>query len=148
MKNLWPDSFKAVDVQRPDAILVEQAKFLSTITEGLLYAMVETMSKAEIVTIHSKLFDFGYKLSIGAKNLDRYKYRVLSMSYGVPIYPCYIMLDQDIFMELRRDFGQTLTLTGMSIKVENGESLVDLLSLVFKSKKVDQVVSSLLTLSK
>jgi hypothetical protein len=139
MKNLWPESFKAMNIRAPNDILEEQAKFLLTITKGLVYAKVEKIDVREMVALTSNMTDFGYKLSIASKNLDKFKYRVLFVLYGIPVYPCDVHLDKDI--------GKELNLEG-TIRVNDQEGLTGLLSEVFNSKKIDQVISSLLTLSK
>ncbi len=141
MENLWPKTFTDVNINEPPKDMLEQqAKFLETVTEGQVYAEVleiESFDSSQRYLQH----DFVYSFYIRAKYIEKYSYRVFLFYHDIPFFPVVFLLDDDIDQELGIE-------TSKERKVNSFEKLNELLKHVFNSKKVKEIVGSLIRLSK
>jgi hypothetical protein len=140
MKNLWPESFEENPRQSPKVIFEEQAKLLPKITGDIVFA--------EVVDEHSILLpgiegEFRYRFNIVGKFIGDYRFRVLSFAHDIALYPVNFNLDGELGKEL-----------GMDIKsqykknIGSPEELEEFLGQILKSKRIQQVIGSIIKLSK
>jgi hypothetical protein len=140
MDNLWPADFQEVEVVKPLDIIKKQADYLSTITNKMVYGEVEDSEGLEFIEGGFGFYSFNYRFLIKSKYVDKYSFRVLSFAHDIPIYPAIILLNDNIKKEL--DFNSR------AVKSDNSESLTNLLKDILHTKKLREVVGSLITLSK
>lgn len=140
MDNLWPESFQEIKIVKPLDIIEKQAEYLSTLTEKLVYGAVENSSGAEFIKIDKCLYSFNYNFDIKAKYIGRYSFRIFSFAYDIPIYPVSVILNDEIQNELKT--------MPQNFKLEDSDSLINLLRDILHTNKVREVVGSLISLSK
>ena len=141
MKNLWPDSFAEAATTSAKDILQEQAKLLSKLTQGIVYAEVKKLNYAQIDLLPSTLRDdFVYRFYIKGKFLPEYSFTVFTFSHDIALYPVTLRLDDSI----REELGLKSFLT----KPKSREELEGLILAVFTSERIKNVIGGILRLSK
>lgn len=139
MSSLWPDSFKIQDIKTPYEVLKAQAKELERLTDDYVSGDVSETENIIKIAFDELRKSFSYSFFINSRFVTSYQFRVFSFSYEIPFYPIFINLDSDISAELDCD---------IRINLENEEQLIDFLKRVFNSKKIYDIISSLMTLAK
>lgn len=142
MKNLWPETFE--ENTRPSAknLLEEQAKLLSKLTDGIVYAEVSAVGLLDVISVPRN--EFMFRFDIKGKFLDDYSFRVLLFSHDITLYPVTFSLDEKIAIEL----GIKKSIEGYIKSIDAPEDLDNFLSAVLKSERVKSVVGSIIRLSK
>lgn len=158
MSNLWPDLSNIESVPTPKDILEEQAKYLSEITNGKLYGYIEqeTQRRDENEIVYN-IRGFVYKFNIKGKYLKNYNYTVFSIHHDIGIYPLRINVDYDLGMELK----DTLDFDNLDVELEedgmdefsiwdvgNEDKLKELIAQILRSKRVRNIIASIMSLSK
>lgn len=144
MKNLWPEKFYEPHDFAPKQLLEEQASLLHKITEGIVSAEVEVVAP----NIASKVFEnpgpFCFGFTIVGPFIDNYKYRVLRLTHGVPMYPVTVWVDSEI--------GKELTILenrfGMLETVSTPEAFERMVTSVLKSNRLKEVIGTIIALSR
>lgn len=119
-KNLWGDLSDIKGVITPADYLVEQANVLTAQTKGILLGTVET-TRAYGASFRSTL-------SVVVPGLNDYQYDLLTMVYGISLYPVNI---KDIVGQ--KDY-----------KCESPELISDTLQMILSSPAVHKVLGALM----
>ncbi len=140
MKNLWPESFEENQKLSAKSLIEEQASLLPKLTNGMVYAEVINMGMGkefcEIVR------DFAYQFVIKGKFLDTYRFRVLSFAHDITLYPIIFDIDEGIIEELDLEADDIYGLT-----VDSEKELENLIDRVLKSKRLNEIIGSIIRLS-
>lgn len=83
------------------------------------------------VTVHK------YEVFLSAKNLERYKYRIMLLEFGELSYPVTIVMNSKLAHECLNDFSDTLEIKSMT-------ELNDLLDAIFNSKHLLEIIQSII----
>lgn len=138
--NLWGD-FKDLEVNTPNQILEQQAKFLPKLTGDIVYAEIIPLELPEQFEISSDFDnDLSFKFVLKSKFMDNYQFEMFKYSHDIIIYPTTILLDRETKEEL-----------GLSDKFEvvgSEQEFIDFLSKVFKTERIKRVIGALMKLSK
>lgn len=143
MKNLWPVKFEPSTLRAPKTILEEQAGFLAQITGGLVIAELSSASSLDRIRM-SPSRDFAFRLDIVGPFLDNFRFNVLLLSHDVALYPVAVMLEEEVGKEL----GAAKSYGEYEIRAASPDELEATLETVLKSKRIDSVIGSIMSLSK
>jgi len=136
--DLWPDEILQTPTIRPPvAILKEQATFLASRTNNTLKG--EVHQNSDTLTTN---YEFEYAFYITAPGIN-YKYRLFTLMHNIEMYPLRIDANSEIFDEI---FTGERGNKKNSVQVGNEAVLKTTLRKIFKSAKVQKVVTSLLAL--
>jgi len=145
MDDLWPESIgQTSDSLTPLTILQEQAKLLGDKTQNIVTADVET------VIDNDKDNPFVYGFYVVAPVLQNFRYRLLEISHNIEIYPLSIYVDEEIIDE-NKDWigiGQENIWSKKYFKAKDESEFIDVLRMIFSSKKTKRVVANLMRQSK
>jgi hypothetical protein len=147
MDNLWPEDIGQTDDETtPLTILQEQAKLLGTRTQNIITAIVET----EIGDGYKAAFTHDFY--IVAPILQNYRYRLFSVTHDIDFYPLSVYLEEGT-AESDSMFGKhplkrDLFPTKPFVLVESEDGFIDVLKLIFASKKARRAVKNLMAQSK
>ncbi len=142
MKNLWPESFHESTLPSVKTILEEQASLLAKLTGDMVFAeVVEDLLSPVALT-----GKFSYRFNIIGKFLDNYKFRVMTFSHDITLYPIKFILDEQLGEELGIE-PDPIT-GGHIMQIEDPEEVEIFLKSVLSSKRIQDVVGSILKLSK
>lgn len=153
MIDLWPqDIIENNESRAPVTILKEQAALLGQKTKNLLKAEVRWYTPGTLEKVSSNelryLFDtvqeaqgevqqsFSYAFYFVAPTLDNYRYKLLTISHGIPWYPVMFKIDKGISSEIS---GQN-----KPIIANSEEEFIDILEKIFKANKTKQIMKSIL----
>jgi len=122
--------------------LEEQAKYLPTLTDGIVAAEVKEISSIEAYTRDSLPLnvDFNYRFQLIGKFVKEYRFKVMSFSHDITLYPVSFKVDSEIGKELKLGDGPVL--------VETPEKLEEFVRSVLTSQRLRTVVGSIMRLSK
>ena len=148
MNSLWDESYKASEIRSPKNILDEQCTYLFDQTNGQIIAKNIIMKKNkrdfEYRDIDDNIINeitqddlFLYEFILTSKIIPNYKYRIMTYEYEIPFYPVYVSLDDEISSDIN---------VSDEINCESEDDFILLLAKILKSKKVNNVISSLLAL--
>jgi len=141
MKNLWPQKFEENSRISAKAFLEEQAKLLPTLTDGMVYADVYQSRDPGRLAMRN---DFMFHFDIRGRFLEDYRFHLLEFSHDITLYPVKFQIDDQIAKELKlaNEFGDS------EIKVvETPEELEAFVSAVLRSKRLGNVIGSIIRLS-
>lgn len=139
MKNLWPQSFKEPDFEKPKTIFEQQAKLLPTLTGDMVYAKVTELGIIDASIDHiNNTFIYGFYLT--AKFLPDYSYKVLSFSHDITLYPVKLNINSEIRNEI--------DIKSIVIKVESPQDLESLLEKILKSERISKIIGAIIKMSK
>lgn len=153
-QNLWPDFSNQKKIKMPKEILEEQATYLVESTKGELYASVEER-KIYLDNESESLNKFQFDFFIRSKYISNYKFKMFTINHDIVAYPIGMVLDTDIGLELYEEadidslceaienYFDTYIISG----IKNEEDFKNILSLIFRTKKVKNVIISLMSLS-
>ncbi|MEW7987051.1 MAG: hypothetical protein AB2799_14775 [Candidatus Thiodiazotropha sp.] len=144
MKNLWPDAFEENDKPTAKSALEEQAKLLPKITNGIVFAEIVEMSDLD-ATSHSMINDFSFRFNILGKFLEGYRFRVLSFSHDITLYPVKFLIDSGIGSEI--GIKPDIIMKHTTV-VNDPTELENLLTSILSSQRIKDIVGSILRLSK
>ena len=165
MDNLWPKEFKTLDITAPKDILEEQCGYLKQLTGDKIIARVaevailpfSLLKKTQKGLYGEKFFSdrkdalFNYEYFITSIHTPNYKFQIMYLSYGIPYYPLFIQLDESIGEELNnnKDISGIDISTNhpAQIVINSQEEFILILSNVLASKKVTNVINTLLTIA-
>lgn len=142
MKSLWPDSFEENSKESAKNLLEEQAKLLSEITKGVVYAEVAEMHPRE-AALGNLDQDFKYTFYIRAKFLEEYSFKVLSFCHNITFYPVRMDFDSILAKELKLE-TEFFSVT----EIDTPEYLEEIVGKVLSSDRIKEVVGSIIKLSK
>jgi hypothetical protein len=144
MKNLWPEVFTESEKASAKNIIEEQAKLLSKITKGVVFADVEQMDFIEAAT-NSMENEFAFEFYIRGKFLEGYRFKVLSFSHDITLYPVKFRVDDFIAKEIGI---KNKSYNGYFCEVTDQNDLERFLEKVLTSERMKNVIGSILKLSK
>ena len=133
MLNLWPDDI-APSVPNPNLpviIVREQASLLGKKTNNLIEAEVMQVVDPE---------KFIYNFLIVAPVLNSYKYRLFTILHHISPYPVVFDIDKEVCEEL--DLGKSEYMAQSEIE------FIEILRAVLHTKKTQEVIGTLLSMSK
>lgn len=142
MKNLWPEKFEENSKPTAKSILEEQAKLLYKITNGIVDASIAEMEKIDAV-FKDMDNEFAYRFDIYGKFLGGYRFNVLMFCHDITLYPVKFRLDEKIAAELSTQGSSFRTIT-----IDTPEDLEPFLASVLRSERLQNVVGSIIRLSK
>lgn len=138
--DLWPEKIGVVRYKSPVAILREQASLLGQKTRNIVTAEVSEGDNGGEW--------FSYFFHIVAPALGNYRYKLLSISHEISLYPVEISVEDTIFDEIDRRFKAFRENTDIQYIVSNSEEeFIEVLRAIFGSKKCFQVITALLSQS-
>lgn len=146
MIDLWPDELTVVDQRSPLTILKEQASLLGEKTQNIVIAALESTPPAGGWRQNNYPFKYGFMLTCPA--LGNYRFGLFSIAYGIEMYPVSFILDSDVAEEIDKDIHLELGKDGTTIQVSNEEEFIEILKLIFSSRKALQVIRALLSQAK
>lgn len=126
-QNLWGDIKAEESVRTPTNVLKEQAAALSQMTKGILYGKVEVGSRGN---------KFKIGLSIVAPAINDYEFEVVYVEHDIELYPVNVVAAWEPYESRKR------------IECQNEEEFTVALGQILGSKRVSQVISSLIAQSK
>ena len=133
--DLWPELDKINSVETPKKILEKQAEYLSKKTNGVVYAICEEQTR-NMLNEQVRQYDFKYDFSIASKNLEDYRFKVFSVYHNIILYPLLIVMGTQVANDI-----------GMKKKTaSNKEEFEDALKLIFSSKVIEDIVSTLMNI--
>lgn len=138
MKNLWPESFSESDIKAAKIILDEQATLLNKITGGIVDAGVAELSNME-KSMNSVASDFSYSFNLIGRYIENYTFRVFIFWHDIGLYPVAMRMDEHLAKELNLP---------TSLKISDQEQFLTFLERALQSKRIKNVVASILSLSK
>ena len=94
------------------------------------------LSEKTLTIHHSR--DFAYCFQLMGKFLKNYSFKVLNFSHEIIMYPTTIELDPPLSEELE---------IKNEIKVQNEEEMIGLLSKIFNSERLRDIVGSIIKIS-
>jgi hypothetical protein len=142
MKNLWPEEFNENDKISAKNFIEEQAKLLPKLTNSLVYAAVEENKFADSLIVMKN--EFIYEFYIYGKFLEGYRFKVLTFSHDITLYPVKFLLDELIAKELsvkKEAFGYFKVVTDIN-------ELENLISSILTCDRMKNVIGSILKLSR
>ena len=128
-RDVWPKTFVKDSRNSPGAIFSEHASDLAAITNDIV--------TAEVVSKRVNEGRFYYKFYLVAPALDNYQFSLFDFSYGFDYYPVR-------FANLDRDLQMELGLVNKPIAAEDKKELLILLIEISHSKRVVQIINTLL----
>lgn len=144
MKNLWPDEFQPDSQLSPKQFLEEQATLLPKVTNGIVGAEVAPISERTLDRVFNQKPPFGFEFSVIAQFVNNYKFTILRVAHGIPVYPVQTIVDESIARELEMEIGY---LGGMAI-VQSPQDFESLLEKILKSSRMHSIISAILSLSR
>ncbi|MBB6447598.1 hypothetical protein [Bacillus benzoevorans] len=140
MKNLWPTSFDEQEAQSPKEILEQQAKFLPTITEEMVFAVLEQIEENLFDSyLYGLKGDFFYQFLLKSTFLPNYQFRVMTLIHDIAIYPIYLKLEDEIGKELKLE---------KSVKLNDEEEFINFIEILFNSERIKKVIGAMIKLAK
>jgi len=93
MLNLWPAEIEVAEITPPVTILHQQAEMLGQLTNNKVLGDVRVRDGEGDV--------FTYDFYIAAPALNNYRYKLLTISYSIDLYPVTIFdLEESIYKEI------------------------------------------------
>jgi hypothetical protein len=138
MKNLWPEEFKELDIPAANVLFTEQGRLLEKITRGLVVGEVRD---AEPFRLGFDSNDFAFAFNLVGKFANDYRFTLFEFGHDIALYPVKFSLDDALAKEL----GIRLT---TSTSVKSPQELEAFAERIFKSARVNNIVGSIMKLSK
>lgn len=128
-RNLWPEDIAVTDAVAPVSILKEQASLLGQRTKNLVEGQV-----SRSLDIDSFGEDkFSYDFDVVAPALNRYRYRLFSISHGIDFYPLFV---------------GSAVLNSNRFQINNEDEFLSALEKIFSSEKTKSIIGSLIAQSR
>lgn len=149
--DLWPDTIKVEKIITPATILRQQASLLGKKTKNILKGEVYDQRLGS-----DPKSGFRYTFFIVAPALSNYQSRILTIRYGMSIYPVIMYVeDEEICKEIPSHFKLTdkdmgdLPNKGMGdyMRANSEAEFLEVLKAIFNSAKVIRIISVLLSQS-
>ncbi|TGK51140.1 hypothetical protein EHQ16_19350 [Leptospira kanakyensis] len=130
MEDLWPDNFNLKDnIRTPSKILEEQGDILEKKTSGKIQGLLHQTKSAAMANDIME-----YHFGIYSKTLN-YFYSFMSIRHKIELYPVEITTDYEISKQLQW--------RSEKIEATNQSEFILLLSEIFKTDKVTQVIAAM-----
>lgn len=140
MMDLWPKEIGTVKIKSPVAILREQASLLGQKTKNIV--------TAEVSEGDGERGTFSYFFHIVAPALGNYRYKLLSISHEISLYPLEVNVEDAIFDEIDNTLKNYRDESEFQYLVaDSEEKFIKILRAVLGSKKSFQVITALLSQS-
>ena len=136
MKSLWPENFEENPQRTPKSIFEEQAKLLPKITGDIVYAEVVPED------LSANYGEFCYRFVLIGKFIN-YTFKVLTFTHDIALYPVKFNIT-----EFDMELSDELELRVGPIEKRSPEELEEFLGEILKSKRIRQVIGSIIKLSK
>ncbi|MCI0690587.1 hypothetical protein L0337_01120 [candidate division KSB1 bacterium] len=137
MNGLWPkDIGEQLQVIAPVSILRRHASLLGSKTNNLVEAKVVDFER-EL----GDLYEFNYGFYITAPTLNRYSYKLFTISHNIDLYPVII----DVDAELKREIDPENEIY-KKIEANSEDEMLQVLKKIFNSHKTKKIIGSLLTI--
>jgi hypothetical protein len=143
MPNLWPGSFDAFDAISPSSLLKEQAEHLPALTNGIVFAELTEVEGFEAVSM-LMMSPFNFRFDIRGRFLESYRFRLLTISHDITLYPVKVTMDEGVAKEI----GMRPGIGGFVAEAQNAEAFAQLLEAALKSKRVNHVIGSIIRLTR
>lgn len=140
MKSLWPESFEENPLEPPKALFEEQARLLPKITGEIVFAELVDEIRGGSLGIPG---EFCYRFNIVGKFIGDYRFRVLSFSHNITLYPVKLNLDSELGKELGIEAKANYLMS-----IQSPDELKILINAVLKSERILKVIGSIIKLSK
>jgi hypothetical protein len=138
MLDLWPTDIINTRVRAPLTILKEQAILLQQKSNGVINAQVKRIKTQEQLSIEKGFFL--YEFVVIAPVLQRYEYRLFTISHEIELYPITIETDEIIARELGN-------LNNDPIIVKSETDYIEQLRKIFCTKKTKKIINAMLAQS-
>lgn len=142
MNNLWPTIEDDDQESPPVDILKEQADYIKDLTENLIQARVDNVSKIGKVVkdaIASEIpVNFAYLFSINSPYVNNYKRNLFYIFYDITFYPLYLYTTLEI-----NDFSDE-----EYIEINNEQEFINLLKQIFNNDDVKLTIKNLKKIAK
>lgn len=156
MDSLWGNlDLKIID-KSPKMILQEQLNHLKNITDGMVEGELIQKSCREVIdpkTGEKSGFNFLYTFNLKSKYIKNFRYHILTIGYGVTMYPVYLLINMDFALKLKESIAKefpNMDALDESDFEEHGEIFMEdeteyikLLSIILKSKEVMGIISNI-----
>ena len=144
MKNLWPDSFDETQSRSPKEIVEEQLALLPKLTGDMVFGSIRELSEID-AALASLTNDFAFSVELESKFIENYRFRVMSFSHDIALYPVKFKYDELLAKEFGIDVGFIVTVHDEAADAAEFEGL---LSKVLKSDRGAKVIGAMIKLLK
>lgn len=144
--DLWPDNISLkTSLKAPVTILKEQGTLLGRKMNNLVEGVIREVSSDDFRDPLSEDINyFMYRFYIAAPALGDYRYRLLTISHSIDLYPLDITVDESVLEELPDD----VVLNNMdNLVVSSQEEFIEILRAIFATKKVRKVIEAIIAQS-
>ncbi len=143
-EDLWPITIERAKARPPVTILKQQGAELSKRTGTLVEGAVSSVSS-------DNPQKFCYAFSIAGPVLG-YRYRLFTIEHDVAMYPCHLILDEDVWNELfpttpDADIKALLAHAARRTTAYGESEFIAILKRVFSSNKTRQIIAGIMAQS-
>lgn len=143
--NLWGNLDDVMEeINNPKDILEEQAKILAESLNGLVEGRVNraVLNKGwtDFYQGIEQEYDFSYNFDILSDYVEKYSYNMMTIAYGIRMYPVAVSVSAAIIQELQADYN---VYDDDTVVADDEEMFKDILKRIFNSKEVRQVLRGL-----
>jgi hypothetical protein len=139
MVNLWPAELEVTKLIPPVTILRQQASMLGQLTGNRVLSDVKARDGEDDT--------FTYDFYIVAPSLNNYRYKLLTISHGVDLFPVTIQVEESIYKEIDSPKYFKDNKVHHSFWTDSEDNFLEILKAIFNSSKAKRVISSLLVQS-
>jgi hypothetical protein len=133
---MWPELLREDELRIPKEILEEQGGYLKKMTEGLVYAEVEDISRFDddVEELELDDQDLAFKFSLRSKFMERYSFTLFAFTHGIDIYPVRMQLDYLVAKEI--GLNRTLFL-------ESEDEFITSIKIIFGANRTKTIIGSI-----
>jgi len=150
MENLWKIAIASNEIKSPKSIFEEQSKYLSQMTNNIIYLDVSEY-KDNLTSMFEKIQPdyklnstyINYQVNVKSVLLEKYGFSILTYKHDIPFYPVKISLNPDICKEI---YGSDDVAEKIAIGSE--DEFVEFVGKILSTNKIEMVINSMLSLSK
>ena len=164
MENLWGD-INIEAIETPKSILEQQGDFLTKGTQRKIYGCVNLIEDYNLKGsryVNDKK-QFNYEFNLKSDYIPDYSYNLLSIHHDIEIYPLFIELPGSIYDEVQANMiftvdcclsekykknHPTIQIRDNIVVVDTMNGFKSVLKLILQSKKVKNILVSLISLAK
>jgi hypothetical protein len=150
MLDLWPADIGTSTVTPPVAILREQATVLANKTKSLV--------EGEVTQVAGPTTEkFFYAFYIVGPALGGYRYRLLTITFPVEMYPVDVVLEPEILTHVQAEVAMNIAesalhrllnqITSAKVTAESEEEFKTVLKAVFNAPKTRRVIEAIMAQS-
>ncbi len=144
--DLWPDNISLnTSLKAPVTILREQGTLLGRKMNNLVEGVISEVSDDYRDAVSEEKDYFTYRFYIAAPALGDYRYRLLTISHSIDLYPLDITVDRSVLEELPDDVEPN---DMDDLVVGSQEEFIEILRAIFATKKVRRVIEAIIAQTK